>query len=256
LPYGITADDIKRLAYESACWVGEKSGAKPLSTLSASLVGNPEDILAINDNFYTWNFFSYYLQYAYCSNFIDFDSIEVLVELGPGGGKQAEVIKKLHPHICILLFDIPPQLYVCEQYLKAVFPDCVVPYKQTREMISIPEIHRGKIFIFGNWKFPIVEGISIDLFWNSSSLQEMEPDVVANYLEYVNAHAQAAYLREVMAGQEVAKRKGMRGVLRQTRLEHYESALRNFAMVDLSPFSANSFRIPQRDSNSFWKRVH
>ena len=81
-------------------------------------------------------------------------------------------------------------------------------------MDSIPENHKGKIFICGNWNFPILENVQIDLFWNSASFQEMEPDIVANYLEYINAQANAVFLRADMKGSpnKVAKKKGDMGV--------------------------------------------
>ena len=39
------------------------------------------------------------------------------MELGSGSGKQVEVVAKLHPNVCYFLFDMPPQLYLCEPFL-------------------------------------------------------------------------------------------------------------------------------------------
>ena len=66
--------------------------------------------------------------------------------------------------------------------------------------------HKGKILCLG-WKFPMIEEIPVDLFWNASSFQEMEPEVVANYLKFVNRAAKSVYLLEVMGGKEVASKK-------------------------------------------------
>ncbi|EMM79683.1 sugar O-methyltransferase domain protein [Leptospira interrogans str. 2006001854] len=35
--------------------------------------------------------------------------------------------------------------------------------------------------------------MKIDLFWNAASFQEMEPDVVSNYLTIVNESAKAIF---------------------------------------------------------------
>jgi putative sugar O-methyltransferase len=254
LPYGLDIEDLKQLVYEFARMQGEKVGAKLIDEFEASLVGNPEDIIKIGEKVYTMYILDYYCRYVYCCNYIDFDDIQVMVELGSGSGKQIEVIKKLHPNICFLLFDIPPQLYVCEQYLSAVFPDSVVSYRDTKILDSIPEIRKGKIFIFGNWKFPILEKVKIDLFWNAKSFQEMELEVVANYLKYINKQANAVFLQEVMGGAKIANKKGDPGVLKQTKLEDYKNGLTNFQIIDMSPSMLPASKL-SRYSDSFWKRM-
>jgi len=134
--YSITLDDLRTLCYEFALLYGEKRGAKSLKNVQTSLAGNPADIFEIDGKKYTMNFLRFYMRYAYCAKFIDFDSINTVVELGPGSGVQAEVLKKLHPHLRILLFDLPTQLYVCEQYLKNVFKQEAVSYLENRNEIS------------------------------------------------------------------------------------------------------------------------
>lgn len=247
-------EDLKQLSYEYVRILGEKVGAKSIDEFEASLAGNPEDIIKIDKKIYTMSILYYYLRYVYCCKYLDFNNIEIMVELGCGVGKQIEVIKKLHPHISFLLFDIPPQLYVSEQYLNVVFHDSVVSYKDTRNMDSIPDIRKGKIFIFGNWKFPILEKVKIDLFWNAASFQEMEPEVVSNYLKYINKRANTVFLQEQMSGKELAKKKGKHGVLKQTKLEDYKNLLTNFQLVDISPVLMPIGKMTG-SSDSFWKRI-
>ena len=165
------------------------------------------------------------------------------------------MIKKLHPHICFFLFDIPPQSYVCEQYLTAVFPGSVVSYRTTRELDSIPEPQEGKIFIFGASKFPLIRDLKADLFWNAASFQEMEPHVVDNYLKYVNGQAAGVFLLQMMDGKEVAEEPGRPGVLEQTTLDHYKKALTNFKLLDLSPCQLPTGALRHRYSTSFWTRA-
>ena len=257
IPYDISIEDLKKLSYEIARVQGEKVEAKSINEFEVSLIGNPEDIIKVYDKVYTTGTLNYYLRYVYCYKHIDFDNIEIMVELGCGCGKQIEVIKKLYPNISFLLFDIPPQLYVCEQYLSAVFPDSVVSYNDTRNMDTIPEKRKGKIFIFGNWKFPILEKVKIDMFWNASSFQEMEPTVVSNYLKYINNRANAVYIQAVMSGKGIAKKRGDHGVLEQTKLEHYKKGLTNFRLIDMStcifPY-VNAWN-NKGYSDSFWKRI-
>jgi putative sugar O-methyltransferase len=252
--YDIAPEDLRQMAYDYVRARAERVGARSIHELEPSLAGNPEDVFQIGDRTYTMATFFYYLEYVYCCQFIDFDDVQVYVELGSGLGKQVEVLKKLHPKICFLLFDIPPQLYVCERYLDTVFPGDVVSYQTTRDLADPPAPEPGKIFMFGSWKFPILERAKIDLFWNAASFQEMEPDVVANYLRPVNRRANAVFLHEVMHGKEVAARRGQSGVLEQTTLEHYRRALSNFELVDMTPTRKPAGNPLPHHWDSFWKR--
>lgn len=232
-----------RLAYRSICKsrynaakeFGNRNKAQPIDRLEASTVASPEDVFSVNGKLYTSSLLNYYFHYAYCCNYVDFNEINTIMEIGAGAGKQIEVIKKLHPDITFYVFEIPPQLYVCEQYLSALFPDSVISYRQTRTMKEIPEKQTGKIFIFGNWKISELAGISYDLFWNCASFQEMEPNIVANYLGYVNRQTKRyAYLCEAMEGMPRATSEGSYGVLELTTFENYKLGLKDFQLQDMS----------------------
>lgn len=249
---GTNSSTLHHLCYEFARSYGKECGASPIENLNASLVGNPEDYFRIGRNHYTYPILNYYLQYAYCSRFIDFNQIDSILELGSGSGKQVEVIKKLHPHIRFYLLDIPPQLYVCHQYLKAVFPEDVVPYAYSRGRKPIGN-EPGKIHFFLPEKISTSEDLEYDFFWNSASFQEMEPAVVANYLKYVNRQAGSVYLHQDMNGQNTARSEGECGVMRPTRLSDYVQGLGGFEMVNLE----NSMSLPDMRTStrfSFWKR--
>ncbi len=252
-PYGVSVLGLKRLAYDFTRLMGKNAGCKSLDDFQASLIGNPEDIIEVGGKVYTMSILFFYLKYVYCASFMNFDNVEVMVELGCGSGKQIEIIKKLHPDICFFLFDIPPQLYVCEQYLSSVFPGSVVSYKDTRDMMTFPGVQKGKIFIMGNWKFPIIKDEKIDLFWNAASFQEMEPSIVANYLAYVNKCSNFVFLEEAMDGKEKATKEGKLGVLKQTKFEDYKNGLADFLLMDLSP-ARSPLGNSAVYSDSFWKR--
>jgi len=252
LPYGLDQSGLEELAYQFACVQGKLYQAKSLRDFSASLIGNPQDVIRVKENVYTMTMLNYYLRYVYCSRFVGFEKIKLIAELGCGAGKQTEVLKKLYPRMTHLLFDIPPQLYVCEQYLKAVFPDDVISYEETRGIEKLDDLREGKIYIFGNWKFPVLRNVRVDLFWNASSFQEMEPDVVENYLKFVNTSSENVYLQEMMQGKEVARKNGRHGVLVSTTMKHYRKGLSRFDLVDQSP-SQLALGIMPGYSDSFWR---
>lgn len=251
---GISYENFRLHCFDFAKIYGEKCGAKPITKLNVSLAGNPEDVFTVDGKHYTMSILYYYLQYAYCSQFLQFDSINTMAEIGSGGGKQIEVIKKLHPNISFYIFEIPPQLYVCEQYLSAVFPRSVISYYETRKYKSIPKKdHKGKIFILPTWKIGELADLNYDLFWNSASFQEMEPNVVLNFLKYINKQCNYAFLHEQMSGKRVTSSKREHGVIQQTKTEHYREGLKDFKIDDIS--RSIFFLNPKTEYKySFWSR--
>jgi putative sugar O-methyltransferase len=251
---GASLDQVRALFCQYAACYGEKNNAMPLTAFDASTAGNPEDVFPFDGHTYTTSLLNYYLYYAYCCRYVSFDSIGTLMELGPGSGKQIEVIRKLHGQLSFYLFDVPPQLYVCERYLATVFPGSVVSYRETRGWTEAPAPEAGKIYIFGTWKLPEVKNLRWELFWNCASFQEMEPDLVLNYLSFVNRQTQRyVFLQELMRGQIQAPREGEHGVLAPTTQEHYVQGLPDFEIADLSPSPAPRLR-QEKYSCTFWKK--
>lgn len=214
--------------------LGRQWGAKPLSDFSGSLLGCPEDYYEVRSKYYTYMTVYYYLQYAWCCRYVDFESIATFVELGSGAGKLVELLKFFYPRLTFYLFDIAPQLYVCEQYLKGVFPGRVVSYRDAKRLQRlVPDEHAGMIVILGACQFPLLAGCSMDLFWNSASLQEMEPGIAENYLRYVDMSCRHVYLRELFDGQVRARVPGGHGVIEPTRFIHYVNALKSHKLIEV-----------------------
>lgn len=61
---------------------GRKNGAKSIYKLSASLVGNPENLFYVDSIPYTTLLLRYYAEYAYCCKFMNFDSINTMLDFG------------------------------------------------------------------------------------------------------------------------------------------------------------------------------
>lgn len=254
---GLSPDDLNLLCYTYAKLYGIECNAKSLNEFEASSVGNPENSFYVNDKMYTIALLDYYVKYAYCCKFMNFEKIQSMTEIGSGGAKQIEVIKKLYPKLTFYVFDIPPQLYVAEQYLKALFPESVVSYRETREMESV-NYKSGKIFIFAPKKIAELKDFKYDFFFNAQSFQEMEPDVVLNYLKFVNKQTKKyVYLGESTKGKEVAKKTGEHGVLKKTTFDDYKTGLKDFQLIDIS----KRIRLPKLTTVTsgkfmFWERLN
>jgi putative sugar O-methyltransferase len=184
-----------------------------LDRCGTSALGNPEDTVEIDGAL--WSL----MHLQYCSMLVDalghfsLDEEAVVCELGAGLGRNVEALAHLFPRATVLLFDIPPQLYVANQYLTSVFRERAVGYDEAVALepgCTLPDAVRGKIVMLPNWRLPDWSRVGIELFWNSASFQEMEPEVVANYLKlvgrmsphwvYINAKPEGNYWGEWKPG--------------------------------------------------------
>ena len=141
------------------------------------------------------------------------DEYQRVLEIGGGYGALAEALHKYRDvgSGYFVEVDIPPLVYVTTQYLKALFPEKVVDYRQVRNSsrITARDI-QGKILVIPPWSVPALD-LRFDLLWNSISFQEMEPDVVTNYLEFVGPVTNQIFINTRTAGH----RKGLGGQVEQ-----------------------------------------
>ncbi len=229
LPYGIKLKEIREMALHHCRLAGEISNAKPIDELSASDFGSPADLFGVNGNKYTIPFLNYYIRYCFAKKNHNFTGKEVIVELGSGSGYQVEIFRKIHPEATILCFDLPAQIYLCEEYLRGVFGDShIVSASQTSSWTDLSNIEKGKIHCFGNWKWPVLWGFPIDIFWNAASFGEMEPGVVENYLSYILKTTSNVYLLQARHGKET---KGRNSVRRPILFSDYQRMLCGFHLV-------------------------
>jgi len=223
--------------------------------LDVSRVGNPFGY-DVGGRFLTRDALFYYMRYAYVGEFVDLDSVDVVIELGGGAGKQAEVLKRLYPHLTIVLLDLAPQLYVAERFLSAALPHDVVPYRQTRGP-GAPDLEPGKIHFLGNFRVADLEPRPRTLFWTAASMGEMEPDVVAHYGRAVTPLADWLYLNQCFTGKESVDEIHVGGVIEPVRWPHYLSAFPEHQPRDRRPAHTGLSWLTQGDrsyEDSFWRR--
>lgn len=210
LPYSLRLSDIREMAYKHSVLQGQLSEAKPISSLEASGFGNPQDLFTISGKKYTMKFLNFYIRYCFAQNFIKLNGNEIVVELGSGSGFQVEILKKMYPNLTILCFDLPAQLYLCEKYLSNIFgSDSVESSEKNLELTDLTNLEKGKIYMFGNWQFPILKNFEFDIFWNAASFGEMEPNIVSNYLSYIKANCYWIYLMQARSGKESSQLEGV-----------------------------------------------
>jgi len=129
-------------------------------------------------------------------------SFKKILEIGGGYGALPEILFKYNNGEIEYLVevDIPPLVYITTQYLKAVFPDKVIDYREIKNMQTITQSDiNGKILVIPPWVLPSLN-VDFDLFWNSASFQEMEYNVVDNYLDIICKKANNIFINTLTEG--------------------------------------------------------
>lgn len=166
---------------EALCRTRDKDNE--LGTIEANVLGAPSDALEMDGRPYTTNFLLSFLRYLDMREHIDFDTVESYVEVGPGAGLFVEVLAKLKTGLNVFLIDIPPQLYVLQQVLQAIFGDRVVTYAEIKADPSVLTSNDGRIYLIAPWQIGLLELDGVDLAHNSG-FGEMRKDTVETYLSY------------------------------------------------------------------------
>jgi putative sugar O-methyltransferase len=229
-PYKVRVSDIREVAYRHCELMSEVANARPIDSIEVSTFGNPSDLFEISGKTYSMPFLNYFLRYCFAQKIVSLAGDECIVELGPGSGYQVEVLKKLYPDTTILCFDLPAQIYLCETYLsEALGNQQIVSTEETVNWQDLSTLRKGHVHFFGNWQFPLLQDLSIDLFWNAASFGEMEPDIVENYLRHIKANTKWVYLLQARHGKETS---GKTHVHTATKLEDYNRFLSGYTLCD------------------------
>lgn len=229
LPYHLALNDIREMAFKHCVDYGKLNGVLPIKLIETSTYGAPADLFEIEGRKYTMSFLNKYLRYCFAHRHISFTGDEIIVELGTGSGHQVEVLKKLYPRQTILCFDLPGPLFLCEEYLKSTLgEETVVGTERTLMYSDLSELEKGKVYMLGNWQFPLLHDFDFDIFWNAASFGEMEPHVVSNYLSYVIQKAKWIYLLQARKGKETSSDSG---VEKPITFKDYDEMLPNYKLV-------------------------
>lgn len=196
LPYELSLDDLNYSAFRMCELYGQLHGAASIRDIEMSKAHYPEYVFSVDARNYSYIFLYSYISYVYCSRFIDFNTIDNVIELGPGAGRQVEVIKKYHPNLNFYLVDLAPTLYLCYQYLNSIFPDDIMPYTSTREGERIQLTDERKIAFVGNGDMDRVSPVGTSLSICSAVLGLMTPVNATKYLEKMSSYSDYIFMIE------------------------------------------------------------
>jgi putative sugar O-methyltransferase len=109
-------------------------------------------------------------------------------ELGAGYGRNAHVFLSVFPRGKYIVIDIPPALYVSQEYLSSVYPDkkvfgfrCFDLFEEIEQEFCDADI----VFLLPH-QAAILPEKSVDLFINISSLHEMQMSQIKEYFNLID----------------------------------------------------------------------
>lgn len=111
-----------------------------------------------------------------------------VAELGAGYGRLAYVFLNALPSSSYCIIDIPPALYIAQQYLAEVFPkEKIFHFRRFKRYEEIrTEFETSRIKFLAAHQIELLPPKQFDLFVNISSLHEMTYPQIENYLAQIN----------------------------------------------------------------------
>src|SRR6266850_2421455 len=196
LPYELSLEDLNHAAYRACELYARATGAKPPGAFSFSDAFYPEYMFEIEGRRYSYLGLYYYCRYAFCAQYVDFDKLENVVEIGSGSGRAVEIIKKLHPRVTFHLLDLAPQLYVSQRFLESLFPEDIVNYELTRRGAPARTVKPGGIHFYPHYRIADLQLEGPTLSWNTMVFCIMSPDRAKRYFDEMRRLAEHVYVVE------------------------------------------------------------
>lgn len=157
-------------------------------TIPYSLLGKCLRKANIDGHDYSIHYLKVLEQHDNIASRIKFNDAYSIFEIGGGFGTNIHILLENYKNIRkVLYLDIPPNLYVGTQYLKAFYGTAVLDYRAIKHLDSIKfsEDDNIEIICITPWQIEKFESI-IDIFMNSHSFVEIPKNVVNNYVDKFN----------------------------------------------------------------------
>jgi putative sugar O-methyltransferase len=177
---------------------------------SESRVGQPVEQYEFDNRLFSRASLNYLLGINYFKKICGDKNIKTILEIGGGFGSFGEILLgDTRNDVFYIDVDLPPTACVATFYLQSIFGcERIGDYTMLRESMKLDINELKKDYssvVLCPWQLPRLVG-NIDLFVNFISFQEMEPEIVENYLQHVmRLNARYLLLRNLREGKQKAK---------------------------------------------------
>jgi putative sugar O-methyltransferase len=151
------------------------------------LEGNPPR-LYLNKRIISQDLANAILEYKAVMSQINKTEINSILELGAGYGRTSYIFLKLLPNVKYIIADIPPALYIAENYLSNQFSNRnIFKFRKFTDFKEIKEeFENADIAFFLPNQLELLPQKIADLFLNISSLHEMRLDQILYYFDCID----------------------------------------------------------------------
>lgn len=205
-----------------------------LFNFSESSTGNPREHFNFGGRNYSRSALNYLLGLTCLAQFTDLRKCHTFLEIGGGFGSLGEILAKTleagtYRYIDV---DIPPTCEVADYYLgEACRKTELMNSRAANQCEDLLVGDLPSLAVLPNWKIESLSG-QIDVFVNFISFQEMEPEVVANYLKHVDRLAPKwILLRNLREGKQRRTEGNPVGVVTPIIGKFYEEELPNYKLL-------------------------
>ncbi|PTM40337.1 putative sugar O-methyltransferase [Bosea sp. 124] len=126
---------------------------------------------------------------------VDFSAIKRVAEIGGGYGRNAYMLARSHPHLKIVMVDIPPSLYLSQRYLSSVLPQRQA--FRVRDFESFdevrPEMEAASLVFLLPHQLAMIPDDYLDLTINISSFGEMTRAQIEYYFNQIDRTTRGAF---------------------------------------------------------------
>ena len=212
-----------------------------LLDFSESSVGNPPEQYSFEGNFFSRSALNYLLGLSFLKSSLPNFVPKTVLEIGGGFGTLGEILNQVsNLDIKYIDVDLPPIFLIAAEYIKTAcsLEDKQIFLSELKDSDENIDIESLPLFsFFPSWEIERLRG-KIDLFVNFISFQEMEPDIVKNYLNIVSSlEPDVILLRNMKEGKQKAT-KATVGVISPIMSEDYGKFLPHYELVssNIIPF--------------------
>ena len=237
----LNGDTLAAADYKVFKSSNHKNDKLDLLNFSESLFGNPIEQFSLEDKHYSRSSLNYLLGLSFLKSILPDFVPKTVLEIGGGFGTLGEILYQVPKHdIKYIDIDLPPIFFIASEYVRNACSLRNSDYKLSKlnediETIPIDELPRFSFL--PSWEIERLSG-KIDLFVNFISFQEMEPDIVKNYLEIVSSlDAEVILLRNMKEGKQKASKDRV-GVISPVTGSDYADFLPDFDQIgrNILPF--------------------
>ena len=158
-----------------------------LDRLKEPIVGNPF-IIRYRNRSISQDLCNSIHEFYSATSQIDLDRAIHLADLGAGYGRFGYVFLKALPQSSYCIIDIPPALFISQEYLARVFPqEQIFKFKPFRKFYQVKkEFEAARIKFLLPHQIELLPPKYFNLFINISSLHEMTKLQISHYLQQID----------------------------------------------------------------------